>query len=141
MQVEIKTSGPDNEPMDESFLYQKIAEDIRRKILVGSIKPGERVPSIRTLKQQWSCTFGTIQHAYRLLADEGLVISEAGKGTHVVSRPQTEMAGCDSWRRAKITNKAETFLLEALVSGYNFQEVQESLDLARKRLQSLEESL
>jgi molybdate-binding protein/DNA-binding transcriptional regulator YhcF (GntR family) len=114
--------------MDEPFLYQKIAETIRQEILVGKLKPGERLPSVREMAVTWSCTLGTAQRAYGKLAQQGLVLSRSGQGTHVVEKPP--MSDDTPLRRASLVHRAEAFLLEALTAGFSPKEVEAALRLA-----------
>ena len=67
--------------MDDSYLYRQIAESVRRDILEGRLQPGERLPTLREMRETWRCTQGTAQRAYAELAREGLVISQTGRGT------------------------------------------------------------
>jgi putative molybdopterin biosynthesis protein len=124
---------------EESHLYQQIAESIRRDILNGVLKPGERLPSVRQLREQWNCTPGTAQRAYAELAREGLVTSLPGRGTQVAggisaSRIQSESA----LRKAGLVHSSEAFLLETLTAGYALSEIQEALDLAMDRWRTLD---
>lgn len=114
--------------MEKEHLYQQIAEKIRNDILNGIIKPGEKLPSVRKLTESWNCTPGTIQRAYKSLADQGLVVSRAGQGTRVTTAPDTQPL--KSIRKAALINKAEAFLLEALNSGYSQAEIEQSIRLA-----------
>lgn len=119
--------------MDEQFLYQKIAEDIRRKILDGQLKPGDRLPVVRVAAQAWNCTIGTVQRAYAELVRQGLLSSRPGQGTRVVlNLPQ---ANDDLLRRAALLHRTEAFLLEMFTAGYTPPEVQQALHLALDRWQ------
>jgi DNA-binding GntR family transcriptional regulator len=63
-------------------LYEQLAA-----ILRGQIERGElagRVPSVKTLTQQYGVAQGTAERALRLLRDEGLVRSRLGRGHFVV---------------------------------------------------------
>ena len=125
--------------MDETFLYQQIAETIRRDILEGKLKPGDRLPSVRQLREQWGCTTGTVQRAYNALAREGLLISRAGRGTQVAgSIPQSRAQAQSTLRRANLVHHSETFLLEALTAGYDLNEIQQALDMAMDRWRALD---
>lgn len=125
--------------MNESFLYAQIAGTIRRDILEGRLKPGERLPSVRQLCEQWNCTPGTIQRAYNELAREGLLISRAGRGTQVAGIiPQAKAQVDGIFRRANLVHHAEAFLLESLTAGYELNEIQQALDLAMDRWRSLQ---
>lgn len=114
--------------MDDQHLYQKITTAVRNEILTGNLKPGDRLPSIRQMMKRWECTPGTVQRAYQDLARQGLVISRAGQGTHVVDKPV--LRDDTPLRRATLINRAETFLLEALTAGFTPVEVENALRIA-----------
>lgn len=117
--------------MEETYLYHQIADSIRRRILQGALKPGDRLPSVREMTAQWSCTIGTVQRAYQELASQGLVTSRAGQGTHVVDH----IPGQDDTplRRAALVHRAEAFLLEVLTAGYAAGEVEDAVRQALDR--------
>ncbi|MFQ5407515.1 MAG: substrate-binding domain-containing protein [Anaerolineales bacterium] len=121
--------------MDKTFLYQRIAEAIRQDILHGRFKLGDRLPSVREMTQQWGCTPGTVQHAYRELADQGLVSAHPGRGTHVAGGLSLERE--TPARRANLVHRAEAFLLEALAGGFAPVEVEQALRLALDRWRTL----
>jgi putative molybdopterin biosynthesis protein len=124
--------------VEESFLYHQVAESIRKDILSGKFKPGDRLPSVRKLCAAWNCTPGTIQRAYNELAREGLLVSQAGRGTQVAGIvPQAKAQAQGSLRRANLVNRMEAALLEALTSGYDLGEIQQAMDLAMDRWRSL----
>ena len=120
--------------MEDTILYHQIADSIRKDILTGRYKPGDRLPSVRQLCESWNCTPGTIQRAYNELAREGLLVSRAGRGTQVAGIvPQAKVQGQETIRRANLVNRVEAMLLEALTSGYDLHEIQQAVDLAMDR--------
>jgi putative molybdopterin biosynthesis protein len=124
--------------VDETYLYHQIAEAIRKEILTGRYKPGDRLPSVRQLCENWNCTPGTIQRAYHELAREGLLVSRAGRGTQVAGIvPQAKTQGQEIIRRANLVNRMETTLLEALTAGYDLNEIQQAMDMAMDRWRTL----
>jgi molybdate-binding protein/DNA-binding transcriptional regulator YhcF (GntR family) len=117
--------------MDEPHLYQKIAASIRQGVLDGSLKPGDRLPSVREMAARWECTIGTVQHAYQELAQHGLVNSRAGRGTRIVNKlPRQDDAPL---RKANLIHRAEAFLLEVLTAGYTPGEVEGAVQMALDR--------
>jgi molybdate-binding protein/DNA-binding transcriptional regulator YhcF (GntR family) len=123
--------------MDEPVLYKKIAETIRKEILTGELKPGDRLPSVRQMAEQWGCTVGTVQHAYQDLARQGLVTLRAGQGSRVVE--ELNLQGEIPLRRAALIHRAEEFLLESLTSGHSLEEVERALHHAMDRWRSVEQ--
>ena len=119
--------------MTEEFLYQKIAEKIRQDILAGVLKPGDRLLSVREMAGQWSCTIGTIQHAYQELVQQGLVTSRAGQGTRVVDTMPTGISSHSVLRKATLFHRAEAFLLEVLTAGYTMEETDAAVRQAMDR--------
>jgi len=125
--------------MEEPFLYRRIADQIRRDILEGRLKPGDRLASMRELTHQWECTQGTIQRAYQELAQQGLLVSRAGKGTQVAGNiDPLLMRAQGPLRRASLVHQAEAFLLEALTAGFGLGEIQEAFELGLDRWRTLQ---
>lgn len=116
-------------------LYQRIAESIRREILEGRLKPGDRLPSVRDLTRRWNCTPGTVQRAYQELARQGLLVSRAGQGT-TVSEPSIEARAQSPIRKALLVNRCEAFLLEMITGGYELGEIQQAVSIAMDRWRS-----
>ncbi len=114
------------------YLYNKLAEVFRKQILSGEIKPGEKLPSVRAVGDKWACTVGTVQKAYQLLSEQGLVSSHAGQGTIVIfgKSPNQYMP----YRRAQLLHRSESFLLEVLGAGYDPDEVEDAVREALDRL-------
>ncbi len=120
--------------MEDTILYHQIADSIRKEILTGRYKPGDRLPSVRQLCESWNCTPGTIQRAYNELAREGLLVSRAGRGTQVAGVvPQAKVQGQETIRRANLVNRVEAMLLEAITAGYDLHDIQQAVDLAMDR--------
>ncbi|WP_062435059.1 GntR family transcriptional regulator [Herbidospora daliensis] len=80
--------------------YQRIADDLRRKITSGELAEGDKLPSIPALMRTHGVTNGTAQSAIRTLVAEGLVATRPGSGTRVRPRPQLRaLTRC--WDRAR----------------------------------------
>lgn len=70
--------------------YQRIADDLRRAILDGTLPPGARLPSRHELARQYEVSDRVGMEAMRLLAAEGLVEARPGSGSYVRHRPQLQ---------------------------------------------------
>ena len=74
-------------PDDPRSAYVQIADDLRRKIATGSLKAGEKLKSNGKLAEEYGVVPMTVRHALGILRDEGLVVSQQGRGTWIASDP------------------------------------------------------
>lgn len=72
--------------------YQHAADELRRDILQGRIKPGEQVPPVRLLTERFHLASMTIRNALDVLRDEGLIYTIHGRGSYVTDRTEAEPA-------------------------------------------------
>lgn len=64
-------------------LYEQVAKHLQGLITAGTLRPGDRLPSIRKLRQQLSVSTSTVLEAYRLLEDQGLIRARPQSGYYV----------------------------------------------------------
>ncbi len=64
-------------------LYEQVANRVAEMINKGSLKAGERIPSIRRMSDQMSVAISTVLHAYELLEDRGLIEARPKSGYFV----------------------------------------------------------
>ena len=63
---------------DLSPIYQQIVRYVKLGLISGMIIKGEELPSRRILSAQLSVNPNTIQKAYRIMEEEGIIMSFAG---------------------------------------------------------------
>lgn len=63
---------------DGSPIYLQIMHFVQRGIVAGTIADGDEMPSRRTLSAWIGVNPNTIQKAYRMLEDEGIIESRSG---------------------------------------------------------------
>jgi GntR family transcriptional regulator len=73
---------------DPRPVYRQIADEVQRAVTVGVLKPGESLPATRQLAAELKLNPNTVQHAYRTLAQEGIVEMRRGLGAFVSARPR-----------------------------------------------------
>jgi GntR family transcriptional regulator/MocR family aminotransferase len=72
-------------------LYRQIHERIRSTILSGTLAPGTRLPSSRTLAADLRVSRNTVELAFSQLEAEGFLTRRVGAGTYVASAiPESE---------------------------------------------------
>ena len=68
---------------DGESLYKQLAFRISELIEHGTLRPGERVPSVRRCSEQQSVSIATVMQAYRLLEDRGIIEARPQSGYYV----------------------------------------------------------
>ncbi len=69
----------------ESPPYLRIVHDVRRRIDAGELRPGDRVPSVRRITQEWGVAIATATKVLAALRRDGLVRVIPGVGTVVAT--------------------------------------------------------
>ncbi len=67
-------------------LYQAVADSISGMIASGTLRPGERVPSVRRLSSQRRVSVSTVLKAYEVLETRGVIEARPSAGYYVRSR-------------------------------------------------------
>ena len=73
---------------DSAPVYQQIAEYLKRQILLGTVQDGDPMPSRRELAAQTGINPNTAQKAYRLMTEEGYVVTDGNSGSFVHLTPE-----------------------------------------------------
>jgi GntR family transcriptional regulator len=81
------------DPSDPRPVYQQIADEVRRCVSIGILKPGEPLPASRKLADELKINANTVQHAYRTLEQEGTVYVKRGLGTFISARAREHGRG------------------------------------------------
>lgn len=67
--------------------YRQLASVLRHRIVSGEWPLGHQLPTVERLAQTYGIARVTVRQAFAVLADEGLVSSQRGRGTHVTAQP------------------------------------------------------
>jgi GntR family transcriptional regulator len=73
---------------DPISVFEQVAAEIRRAILDGEAKPGERLPPAKDLAAELGVNTNTVLRSLRLLRDEGLLEFRRGRGVTVAGTPE-----------------------------------------------------
>lgn len=73
------------DPQSALPIYRQVADQIRRGIAAGRLRPGDPLPSVRELSAELVVNPNTIVRVYRDLAAEGLIEVRRAQGTYVAA--------------------------------------------------------
>lgn len=129
----------------EKFIprYQQIYLDLRQRIEDGTYPPGHQLPFERELCEQYAVQRITVRKSLELLAGDGLIEKQAGRGSFVKAAPEAMDAKAskailflmrksqnDIQSNASAFNAQLFFPMERICSGRGFTLVYAGLDEA-----------
>lgn len=90
--------------------FEQIRAQVTLLVATGRLRPGARLPTIRSLAGRLSVANGTVARAYRELERNGIVEGRGRGGTFVVDEPPVAYAVVE--RQERLDAAAERFALE-----------------------------
>ena len=103
---------------DARPIYEQVKDGLRRLMVTGVIREGEKLPSVRTMAGTLAINPNTIQRAYEALEAEGYVYSVPGTGSFAA--PNT---GVDEGRRNDLLRAFDQTAGELLFLGVSGEEL------------------
>ena len=85
MDIVIQTNAP--EPV-----YEQIVRQIHGGVKSGRLKPGAPLPTVRQLAGALALNRNTVARAYKMLEDQGVILTAGRKGTFVRQDATREVA-------------------------------------------------
>ena len=71
------------DPALEVPIYQQLVDKIRSGVRLGTLAPGEQLPTVQEMAQALSIARGTIKRAYDELEHLGVLEKIQGRGTFI----------------------------------------------------------
>jgi DNA-binding GntR family transcriptional regulator len=85
----------------EQPAYLRVAGDLRKKIVDGSLPPHTRLPSQARIREEYGVSDTVALEARKVLMAEGLVEGRSGSGTYVRERPVPRRIARSGFRPAR----------------------------------------
>jgi GntR family transcriptional regulator len=73
-------------PLDPTPLYQQLANIVEAMIDNGDYGPGQVLPGVGTMAQEYGLAKGTVRAAMQVLRERGLIVTMPARGSYVVER-------------------------------------------------------
>ena len=83
---------------DGSPIYRQLKERVVAMIIDGELKPGDALPSVRTVAAEYQLNPITVSRAFQELADEGLVEKRRGLGMFVLEGATQQLLSSERQR-------------------------------------------
>ena len=89
-------------PVEGIPLYRQIVRHVQQGLAAGDVRFGDELPSRRTLSALLGVNPNTVQKAYRILEEDGIIASHTGAKSLVAADART----VEKVRRALLTEEA-----------------------------------
>src|SRR5262245_47354160 len=103
MDIVIQTTAPDP-------VYEQIVRQIHEAVKSGQLKPGTALPTVRQLASDLVINRNTVARAYRILEDQGVVLTAGRKGTFIRQEARREVAKVQTSRAERVMRRAVKML-------------------------------
>jgi len=100
-------------------VYEQIMNQVEEQILIGMLKEGDKMPSVRSLSVKLSINPNTIQKAYTELDRKHLIVTVPGKGSFVSEKAREAVLAAS---RSKMTELLE-IVREMALAGISKEEI------------------
>ena len=100
--------------------YEQVKDDLRRLVVSGVLRPGDKLPSVRELAGQLAINPNTIQRAYNELEAEGYAASVPGKGSFALRGQR----GVVDARRQELSKRLRETAAELRAMGVSQSEIE-----------------
>lgn len=100
-------------------IADQIVEQIYDQIVIGEIRTGEQLPTVRDLARQLKVNFNTVARAYRILDQVGVINTQHGRGTYVIP----DIPPKDTEKSRELDRLTREFLDKLLQQGFTEAEI------------------
>ena len=106
-------------------IYLQVVERIKERLAAGLLKPGDQLPTVRSLALDLRVNFNTIARAYRIMDESGIISTQQGRGTYILEVPSPEVA--ESIRLQALQDLTQRYITDAERLGASPEELDEAL--------------
>jgi GntR family transcriptional regulator len=110
-------------------MYRRIADDLRRQIEDGELRPGSQLPTELELRQKYGASRNTIRDAIKWLITRGLIETRPGQGTFVVERISPFVTTLTGDPETASGGEGNTYLHAVTVRGRRPQDSQPRVEI------------
>jgi GntR family transcriptional regulator len=107
-------------------IYLQVVERIKERLAAGQLRPGDQLPTVRSLALELRVNFNTIARAYRIMDESGIISTQQGRGTYILEIPTPQVS--DSIRLKALQDLTQRYITDAERLGASPEELQEVLN-------------
>ncbi len=102
-------------------IYEQLVAQIKHMIALGTLHPGDQLPTVRQVAADLRVNFNTVARAYRLLDEAGIISTQHGRGTYILELPSPDMT--EKLRHEDLARLTDRYIRSAFELGFTPEEV------------------
>lgn len=104
-------------------IYEQLYNNVIRLVSFGALKPGEKLPPVRSLASSLGVNPNTVAKAYQMLERDGIVYSAVGRGSFIC-----EQASQNDAAKKLALEKLQSAVKEAMSKGAGKEEILQAVE-------------
>lgn len=113
---------------DNIPIYLQIMDLIKKDIITGKLRGGDKLPSVREMASSLKVNPNTLQRAYQELERLGIVYTQRGMGTFV----EEDINMVSTLKKEMAEEIIDTFIVKMKSLGFTAKEIINSIDKKTK---------
>ena len=105
-------------------IYEQVIEELKKEIVRGELKAGDKLPSQRKLARKIDVNPNTVQRAYREMELRGLVETKRGRGTFIKDDDQVMI----EIKKEMAETAVSSFVEEMISLGFKKENILEKVE-------------
>ena len=106
-------------------IYRQIIDQVRLGVATGALRPGQAMPSVRSLAERLVVNANTVVKAYAELVRDGVLEARQGMGFFVAEKRQI-YSKAERLRRLRLA--VDDFIHEAVFLDFSAEEIRKVVD-------------
>ena len=106
-------------------IYRQIIDQVRLGVATGALRPGQAMPSVRSLAERLVVNANTVVKAYAALVRDGVLEAQQGMGFFVAEKRQV-YSKAERLRRLRLA--VDDFIHEAVFLDFSAEEIRKVVD-------------
>jgi len=106
-------------------IYRQIIDQVRLGVATGALRPGQAMPSVRSLAERLVINPNTVVKAYAELVRDGVLEAQQGMGFFVAEKRQI-YSKAERLRRLRLA--VDDFIHEAVFLDFSAEEIRKVVD-------------
>jgi GntR family transcriptional regulator len=111
-------------------IYTQIVNQVQAQVAGGFLKPGDQLPTVRSLAEELRVNFNTVARAYRILDEARIISTQQGRGTYITEIPPPKVT--ERLRKESLEALTRRFITEAIRLEFSKDEISEAVNAQLK---------